>query len=161
MRLFVPVDDVTGSVTLDGVSRNYTIRAIDATNVNTWGLPIGSQASGTTSWPGSSASYPYTGAIAAITSSPSGQLSAPTTKVNDGYVNGNHYVDTTYYWAPGNSTNSAIRTNQFISSVGSYQMEFTPVLNKTAAKALTHEFRYSWARRPEWLFQITHCLRCC
>ncbi len=146
LRMYVPLIDVTGSTTLDGISRNYTIRAREATNVNVWGVPIGTIASGGWASAGSGDRTTFTGAIAAITSSPSGQIATtPNTVVDEAFVASLHYIDSTLYWQPGHST-GLIRCHQFISSVGSYQMEFLPVLDKTSPKALTHQFRYSWAR---------------
>ena len=149
LRMYVPLVDVTGSVTLDGISRDYTIRAIAATDVAVWGDPIGGIAGGTYAAPGSGSPRANTGALVSITTGElSGQLGNPNTRVDDAYVNGNLFIDTEHGWDPGNSTDPAIRTIRFTSSVGSYQMEFLPVLNKTAVKAMTHKFRFSWARRP-------------
>lgn len=148
LRLYVPLVDVTGSTTLNGISRSYTIRGFAATSELQWARGLGVTATGNWNAGGIGGSHVnYTGALVAITgTSITGGIAVPSSIIDSAYAVDSYFKQAAYSWAPGQGTNSAIKTHTFFSSIGAYQMEFSPVLNKTAAMVLTHNFRHHWAR---------------
>lgn len=152
-RLYPPTVDVTGSITISGTSYNYTIRASRVTNTAQWSagsfLACGWGVGGTS--PGG---YAYGGTIGAITAYPNGSYSNPDSNTDStslaAYGSNNLYRDMTFTWGLNRgNTAGGIKTIFFQTHSGgsmSYQVEFTPVLDKTNVKVLTMVFRTSWAR---------------
>lgn len=144
-RLYPPLTDVTGSITISGTSYAYTLRSA--------GLPQAGGAlalfnSGFTSAAGM---LVYTGTIGAITSTPSG------TNVNIG--NGvmsaysNNSLERAATWTAGLAQGNVAGGIKSISSfwstsqIAGFQCEFTPVIPKDNTKVLTLAFKVAWARR--------------
>lgn len=143
LRVYWPTADVTGSITISGQSYNYTIRPAYVGN-NQWALtPAGADFSNP-SVIGTSPLF-YTGTIAANTSGPSG-TSGSTTYSRANYVSGNYYRDFTVTLALSALTVSA-QSLGIGTTIGGFQIGFSPAIPKTGSNILTMTLRLSWARR--------------
>lgn len=146
-RVYPPMTDATGSISISGVSYDYTLRAA-ATSIYKgpgpgWGVasPGGSD-SGYSNF-GNTA---YTGAIGAITGTPSGATGNAPARTDLSYTSSSLYRDVQHVYGLTTVTVS-IRSLTFSFGWNSYQIEFDPVIPKTNANQLTLVFRHSWARR--------------
>lgn len=169
-RVYVPLNDVTGTITLAGIPYNYTIRPQAVSESNAWGVDTGftspTTAGGYTreislrSW---GSTRQFGGA------SPSGNLVAVTgtlsltnvdpcdTVTAQTYVNGNYYRDVDYIWEPASANfgSTGIRMLR-IRGIGNngnanpsfwtHQIQFTPNIPKTNLQRLTLRFRFGWTR---------------
>lgn len=144
-RLYVPLNDVSGSVVLGGTTYNYTARASQATT------------SGTTAWSSvqaaetdSRTSYVavYNGSIGGITSVPSGtSIVGATSQVADAYINGSFSVAQTTTWGStlGN-VSGGISAIKMVLGCGCYQFGFSPSIPKDNTKVLSLKITHSWGR---------------
>jgi hypothetical protein len=144
LRYYPPTADVVGSIELDSVSRDYTIRAQDVDGAGSWSSAIGDAYS-----PAGSGSLTLgTGPLgAAITDIPTG-LSAPTgTIANATYTPGNFFRDSTGTWSIGlGQPSGGIGVVQFSGQMGLWGIDFDPKLDKPTDKTLSLTFRMSWDR---------------
>ena len=150
-RVYPPETDVTGSITISGVPYTYILRARNVT-----GGSFGWSAVGFVSniWPNNESGATFTGAIAALTSSPTGGGETTTqasTKSLIAYSNGSYQRDSVLTWAlnDGNVAGGAKCLSYSGHNGGSrYQVQFTPNIPKDDTKVLTLTTRHSWARHP-------------
>ncbi len=144
LRLYPDLVDRTGTITVTGSgSHDYTLRAAQVTS-SLWGFYLGTVASFS---PGSSDTLTvYNGAIGAVTSSPAG-ASNGVQMGNAGYTNNSMLRQGTgsFGMNQGNLADG-IKSARFTTSLGIYQVEFDPVIPKTAADTLSLTFQISWAR---------------
>lgn len=145
LRLYPPTVDVTGTITITGSgTHDYTLRASAVTSSAQWAQFLG----GTVSLSPLTTTnlIVYTGAIGAITSTPSG-TSAGVNVADNAYSN-NSLTRTGYGTYGLNSGNlvGGIKSVQYYTSLGSYQYELNPVIDKTDTKTLVLTNRISWGR---------------
>lgn len=144
---YVPLTDVTGSVTINAVAYAYVLRAANAASASVWSISAFGEVAGVQSFQVSN------GAIAAITSQPSGALLSAGTTVPNSYTSGTHFLDTvcSFGLTDGNVSGGLITAAFFTcgrarSTFGQFQVSFTPGLPKDASHTMTLTFRHSWAR---------------
>lgn len=144
LNQYVPLTDVTGSITISGTTYGYTVRAADATATD-WAY----NNQGSPSLRGASV---FSGGIGAITGSPSGTQSAQTSINNVAYSAGSFTLVSTATWGltAGNVGGVASVFAQWQDgggavSRGSYQIGFSPSVPKDASHVLTLTFSMSWA----------------
>lgn len=151
LRHYMPVNDVTGSITFTGNlagTYSYTLRASNVTyftgpnNFSGWD----STTAYTRSHPNGANAY-STG-IAAITSAPGGAAYSSTSVVVPTYVKGTYTTSIKYTWGitDGNAP-GGIRSVTFGLGIGRYQIEFDPPIPKTNMDTLSLTFTNSWARK--------------
>ena len=151
LRHYIPVNDVTGSITFTGNlagTYSYTLRA---SNVTLFAGP-----NGFNGWDSTSAytkSHPnganaYSTGIATITSAPGGAAYYSTRAMVPTYINGTYAVSIKYTWGitEGNAP-GGIRSIDFVLGIGRYQVEFNPPIPKTNMDTLSLTFTNSWARK--------------
>jgi hypothetical protein len=147
LRLYPPNDDVDDTILISGVNHTIKTRARDVTDVNVWADGIGFISNGAYAGSGSGGSVAFDGAIGAITAGPTGSNDTATSKVNFSYGNLDLYRDTTYTWGLDDGNIGGISAVQFVNTMGSYQMSFSPDIDKDNTKTLALVFRVSWARK--------------
>ena len=145
LRFYVPETDVTGTITLDGVDYDWTARAADCASYSTsgWYATSAGIVHGTPSL-----TYAYDGAIAAITSHPTGTASNPNTFDVATYVSGNYYCDFTIYFglSTGN-LGSGISSLLYQAAAGKWQIGFSPAIPKDNTKELSLTIRHAFSRK--------------
>lgn len=146
IRVYPPLSDATGTVTISGADYGYTARAIRVTDPFYWAAPAGSSGS-IASAVAANGPRLYTGSLNAITSStPQGSaLSGTPTASLSSYSSDSFYRDNAITYAPGAATGSP-RTHMVIMVCGSFQVEYDPVFDKLVSRRLVLNNRYSWAR---------------
>jgi hypothetical protein len=144
LNQYVPLADVTGSVTVSGVSYAYTLRASRATGTQ-WCYSNGDAG-------GVSSASLYNGTIGAITSSPSGTSAFQSSSSNNSYSTGSFTLSGNATWnlTVGNFGGSGVTAVEVIFGTarnqrGSYQIGLTPGIPKDASHVLTLNFSTSWA----------------
>lgn len=136
--------DSVGTVSVSGVTYNYTARASTVASV-AGALPNGAIFSSVLS------ASAYGGPIGAITGVPSGTQSALTVGSFQSYSNGTYYRDFTSSAAisVGNISGGIRSILLNVGGGGSTvrtQIEFSPVIPKTSSTVLNMTFRVAWAR---------------
>lgn len=141
LRLYHPTADVTGTVNLGGTNYNYTIRRALSESAD-FGYPelALTLARGGTN-PGA-----YSGGLVAATGIPSGSLASSSAPVAATYTTGNYFRDFTVTFGLTSPT-SNIGSVVMITSLGIYQIAFSPVVPKTSSNIFTLNVRFTWARR--------------
>ena len=144
LQLYCPAADVTGTISISGVSYNYTARPALAAS---WHAR--------TNFSGFFGSTAHTGTIGTQLTSPSGSILGATTITASAYTTGNYYRDVAYFWDlnEGNHA-SGIRSINIGAGEGGYvrwQIEYSAVsgattIPKDATKRLTLNVRFSWGR---------------
>ena len=145
IRLYPPLDDVTGTITVTGSGdHDYTLRASNVTSNIAWGGVLGGRAS--FSPYGTVHLSVYNGTIGAITSSPSG-TSASVPATNNSYSN-NSLTLTGFGTFGLNAANlsGGISAVRYVTSLGAYQYSLDPIISKTDTKTLVLTNRISWGR---------------
>lgn len=143
LRLYPNTSDVTGSITISAVSYAFTKRAASVTDSGPWGLGALTG--------GGQQVVAYSGAIGAITTTPSGS-GFGIGVTNAAYGNNNLYRDFTAFFDLNDANLGGIESvvavfGPSIGRFGSIQMQFTPSLPKDNTKTLTLGFRHSWSRK--------------
>lgn len=149
-RLHPPTVDATGNLTIAGSGTHaFVTRAANVTSGHEWGLAdnAGGLLTGSP-W----VHHVYAGAIGSVTTQPSGTVSSASSAVNAAYANNSLQRAGSITFGLNEGNVGGIRSmlvkygtnGQF----GSFQTEFTPVINKTAATALVINTLHTWARRP-------------
>lgn len=156
-RRYPSETDVTGTfavtVTGGGTSNyDYTLRACEVTTSYSWaektslgnGFSILQDITGTPS----GANRGYSGALGAITSTPSTLISGADTGIasRSTYTNGNYYRDMTVTWGLSDG-NGTFRCFQFRAAGGAWQMEVDPTMAKDNTMLISWTLRVTWARR--------------
>lgn len=145
-RNYPPLSDVTGTVTINAVNYNYTLRAANAGAGNWAPSQLGDI-------DGPILATAYLGAIAALTSAPSGTNAPEFSGADVAYTPGNLHVDRNSVWngATGNigGFNSLLFTcGQVNGAMGSMQVGFNIPIPKDNTHAVTLTMRKSWVRGP-------------
>lgn len=137
VRLYPPLADVTGAVTISGASYDYTLRAARVTD-NSWGNMM-SAAVSLDGW-GSvvTQAVAYNGGIGGITENPSGTSGSRSSSVVAPYESGSLLRTASATWEDlrGN-LDGGIKSVLFRTTRGAFQVEFTPALPKDNTKELT------------------------
>lgn len=150
LRLYPPLVDVTGTISIGGDDYDYTIRAMDVTSASLWALGVSGEIAGFFTTNGVVA---YDGAIGAITASPSGTSSAASSIVNAAYSATTHRRDATVIFGlddanfGGGIMSISARFGVSGGHFGGMQIEFDPPIPKTDSDTLTFTFRHVWARK--------------
>ena len=149
-RLHPPTVDATGNLTIVGSGTHaFVTRAANVTSVNDWGSA--DNAGGLFSAAPSS-NIVYAGAIGGVTTQPSGTSSGASSAVNAAYTNNSLQRAGSITFGLNNGNVGGIRSMLVrygtFGNFGSFQTEFTPVINKTAATTLVINTLHTWARRP-------------
>lgn len=147
IRIYPPLDDVQGQVTISGNTYDYTLRAAQAGNAAIWGL-------GTTGGQGGgNAGFAYeSNTLGPITGSISGSGSQGAVG-NSSYSQGTYYREFLVQWglSQGNFATgiggvfAGLGTTS--SNLGAVQMVFSPKVPKDNTKVFTLNFRHTWAVR--------------
>ena len=151
LRHYIPVNDVTGSITFIGNlagTYTYTMRAAGVTTY------VGNNSHG--GWNATDlftrkhylGAVATSGALAAITAAPSGGQYSSGAVTGPAYVNGTCTTSLKYTWGvtEGNVP-GGIRSIAFSLGIGRYQIEFNPPIPKTNLDTLSLTFSHSWARK--------------
>lgn len=140
---YVPLADVTGSITITGVSYAYTLRAASATSTQWAYRPA--DAGGL-----SNSSSVFNGTIGAITGSPSGTSGASSSTANNAYSAGSFTLSGTATWGLANGnlaggiTAALVQFGTNASSRGIFQIGFGTAIPKDSSHILTLSFSTSW-----------------
>lgn len=146
LQSWAPTADVTGSQTVNGTSYAYTFR----------GSFVGSNGYGwsglnyTGDYSNLAAVVVYNGAIGAATAGPAGSTAGFGSIAAQSYTSGNYYRNFVVSWGAGdgNLTGgiSAISMSfGNVSSMGTFQVGFSPALPKSSSNTMTLTFRHNWA----------------
>ena len=140
---YVPLTDVVSTVSIAGVTYNYTLRAELATTASNWALR-------NTDAPGVAQAAVYNGAIGSITASPSGTSANSTSNANGSYSTGSFTLSGTATWGlpdgnlSGGITAADVQFGSSGGSRGAYQVSFSPAIPKDNSHVLTLSFSNSW-----------------
>lgn len=132
--------DTSATITINGVSTALTIRRAYITQVGN---------TGTDNWFSNSAMtggsvYLNTGAIAAVTTGPSGtRIDASSTVA--AYSNNSLYREVTSTWSL-NSGSGTFQSAELLLPTGWWQVKFDPAIVKTSNDIVSMTYRLSWAR---------------
>jgi hypothetical protein len=147
LRMYPPLTDVTGTITLDGDDYDYTLRAANV-NGSSWGS-VGVSGPG-----GEKFAYAYSGGIGAVTGAPSGTASALTIS-QAAYSSGSYTIEETLTASisQGNLTGGIDSVTFYISAwngIGQYSFQcgFSPAIPKDNTMELELVFEITWARKP-------------
>lgn len=148
LRNYSPASDVTGSITVQGVTYNYTVRAALA-NSTIWAPSSNSRG-------GIGSVTAFNGVIGAVTAvSPSGSSSAFDGIANASYSSGSFQRDaactcglTAGNLAGGITALQVLFDPQSATHLGGIQIGLDAAIPKDATKVLSMSFRHSWARFP-------------
>lgn len=144
-RNYPPLVDVTGTVTINGVSTAYTLRAANVGTASWEPASLGDQ-------DGPSLVTAFTGAIAAITAQPSGTSANETSGADPGYTPSAHFNTRNSVFGSG-AANFTIDSfffecGQVSSSMGQFQFGLVPPLAKSNTNSLALTVKKSWTRGP-------------
>jgi hypothetical protein len=141
LRFYAPVDDITGSITLNGEDYQWVSRA---RNANTAWVPT----SFFGAWPGASWS---SSSLTAVTSSPS--LLSGSTGVSgaSSVPSGPRARGNRTDWGLGSANSGTLKT-LLVETAGvsgpRFQIEFTPPVPKNSSRILSLSYEIEWSRRP-------------
>lgn len=144
LRLYPPLVDVTGSFVVSGSgTHNYTLRAAFVTSNIRWGYYLGGVASMSHR---DDELDVWNGNMGTITSGPSGS-GAGTGLSNAAYGNNNLYRDASGSFGLnyGNLV-GGIKSVRYETTLGSFQYQIDPIIDKNDTKTLTLTQRVLWGR---------------
>jgi hypothetical protein len=149
LNQFVPLTDVTGSITLNGVNYSYTLRAANATTASWW-APQNGDLGGLFVSTGGTVNL-WNGSIGVITGSPTGANAGDSSITNNSYSMGSYTMSGTANWGltSGNLSGGATAVSFAWGSNGSrgiYQLGFGAAVPKTSSFTLALSFSMTWAR---------------
>lgn len=144
LRIYGPPADITGSISISGVTYGYTMRAAAANNQNYWsafnlgGDSIMSEFVG---------GYPcgFSSTMGIITELPTGSPYDASVS-NAAYVNSSYQREGTYTYSPS-SFNGVLRTQCYKTRMGVVQCQFDSNITKSNLFTLILPARIAWARR--------------
>lgn len=151
LRIYPDTTDVTGSMTLNGISYSYTLRPSNMTvsDAPTF-FGFANQTNGMGNNNGATtATYARTGAgsLGDIFNSPGGSGAInPASVTPQTYVALSYKRVYRYIWGITNGT-TPFYNIRFFTSMGFYKAAFTPEIPKTGANILTLDLEVTWARR--------------
>lgn len=143
LRIYPPLEDVVIPVLDLGLSTHtVTIRAASVTEANSWGFSLGARVILTTAFQPSV----FNGGIGAITGSPSGAANGVTVLTNT--YSANSLVATGELSAGLNQGNlsGGITAARIYTSLGSFQIGFSPAIPKDSTRVLRINISVSWSR---------------
>jgi hypothetical protein len=145
-RIYPPLADTTGSVTLGGVSYNYTVRAANAGAGNWAPAQLGDIAGG-------AQITAFHGAIGALTSAPTGTSAVEDSGSDVAYTPGSLHIDRSSVWGGASANFSGISSllctcGQTNGAMGQIQVGLNNPIPKDSTHALTLTVRQSWVRGP-------------
>lgn len=144
-RCYPALTDVVSVVTIGGVSTTVTTRPANV-STSAWGANINS-AKGTSILFGAAV---YSGAIGAVTTTPSGTATSASSSANVAYVSGSYTLERTATWGlgVGNYAGGVLALRSGFTASETYQHGFSPAIAKDATKTLTLNASCTWARHP-------------
>lgn len=153
-RAYCPTVDVTGTLTVGGVSTAYTLRAAKTTAGGIQGVGAlfkGCVYYASTNNPDYFITYSKDAALGAVTGSPTStsQLSDITSQTTTAYTNGTYHLDSAYFLDLGNCNYAAgdgIGAFQFKNNLGYFQVLLNPFVPKTNINTFTISVRVAWSR---------------
>lgn len=150
LRLYPPSADVAHSTVISGVTYTGVVRASGVTSFSSnaeWAISISNSAPSLISNSSYSAEA-YNGAIGGVTASPSGASSPISDCVTAAYSNNSYQRTgtTTVGLSQGNVAGGITAIKIRTSSMGAYQISFSPAIPKDATKVLTLGLTLSWNR---------------
>ena len=148
LRLYPPAADVVHSTVISGVTYTGVIRASGVTSFVVNGDWAPSTSMSTLLARGGRAPEAYSGAIGAVTGSPSGSSATINDCVTAAYSNNSYQRTgtTTVGLSQGNLAGGITAIRILTSAMGAYQISFSPAIPKDATKVLTFGLTLSWAR---------------
>lgn len=138
LRIYPPLVDATDTITISGTDYDTVRRACGVTIGGDWAAAIGGTAAG-------NSVAVYSGTIGAITGQPSGTLIGSGAPTNAAYSSSSLVRDCTATF--GLTVSGTIAACAILTSLGRYQVSFSPSIVKTTSQILTITFRISWARK--------------
>lgn len=157
LRMYPPLTDATGTISLDGSDYDYIVRACGVNGGN-WGSH---GVSGYASYQGSLNAWAYTGDITTVTgATPAGSSSAlgSGTPTRAAYSAGTYKLSMTCsasigVWnLAGGIRSITFDMSGWLNPPGAYQMrwqcQFNPKIPKDNTKTLSLTFDVAWARKP-------------
>lgn len=154
LRVYPPLEDALGTVTIAGNSHDYLARAVGVNSTSQgsgWylgGMTQGFSLSNFSGFPGN-ANQLFTGDAVENTSTsrPSGAIGSSNASVsNNSYVGGSYKKSGRFSWGTAANSNN-IRTHAFIAGPGNFQVQYDPPLAKTNIQTMFLEYEHSWGRR--------------
>lgn len=166
LRYYPPLEDVLGTITLDGTVYDTITRASQVNHADYQGAKIGLEIGYSTQYANSFSAYD--GAIGTITQSPSGNdedLTTTPTSLN--YGNNNYYRDIQAQASLGEwvlPASAGIRCVVCSTTGGRFQTQFTAqgtgnTVPKTGSQTMSLTWRLSWAGLDvtgDWTMQVAH-----
>lgn len=143
LRCYPYLSDKVFQTTIGGVLHDCVLRAYGVTQTFWWGQYL------LNGFNGQGPTQVFNGAIGAITSSPSGTSSNsnPIDPTLDAYVPGSYQRAATANWGLNEGNLSGgITAAAYKSTVGAYQMSFSPAIAKDNTKVLSLKIMYKWGR---------------
>lgn len=159
LRMYCQTVDTTATVTIDGVSRTFTIRAAEVNNTTGPGSMsyalnlLVNEGAVYTGYPrvGVNA-YATDAALAARSGSMSGTILVPQSSItyafSTAYANNSYQRAVRATWAATSGTGAApFGGFQIYTPAGIWQATVAPAIAKDATKVFTLDFTFSWARK--------------
>lgn len=144
MRLYPPLADSSFQIVDGATTYNCVMRAANVTSAGHWSPPQSGVAA-------SSGTTAYNGAIGPITGSPSGNTAGASPVTTLAYSANSRQRDIKSDWGltAGNLSGgiSAVGFLQGTPGLGSYQVSFSPAIDKTSVRTLTMTHRVAWSRK--------------
>ncbi len=148
LRLYIPTEDATGTITLGGnvggTTHNWIMRAARCTDGNYWRagelMAINAVYRPYPNYPSNPRVFAYSSDIASITGSPSG--------ISRGCTG----PEGTYYYALWGTETGPLSIRSLLVTAFSgaaYQIQFDPPINKTSLQIFKCGFNHSWGRYVE------------
>lgn len=146
LRAYPPLVDTTPvPFVVEGVSHDLSVRSALVTNGTVW-YPQDTQVSHALKPGGTPGQEAYSGAIGAITASPSGTGGLRTSVSRAPYGNNDLYIDCTATWELDQGNVGGVLSFLWYSTLGVYQISVDPVLPKDGDRVMTLTMRLSWDR---------------
>jgi hypothetical protein len=147
LRYYVPTADLTGTITLNGVSIDWVSRAAEVVQATSW-TGAGYQSAGFRLESTSYQSANDGDISASVTGGPGGTSSSRTGVTDAAYSAGSYARSGTLTWDIGAANFAGgIKSLYARHGIGTYQIGFTPPIMKTSSQTLTLTLRHSWARK--------------
>lgn len=150
VRLYLPMDDVTGTVDINGTSHAWASRAAGISFAQYWAMQFyGADLEPYTSTSGTYRPIIYSGSIGSVTQMPTGTSQSMTgSHSSDPYLSGSFERSVTYVASPSDGSVTSIGAMRYTASFAAYQIGFTPEIPKSDTERFTIKVKHSWARRP-------------